>query len=399
MAGMLEGLDSIDWARLGHAYGTADDVPGQLRALASDDADLRGKALYDLYGNIFHQGTRYEATAYAVPFLLELLGNPAAPNRADILGLLTSIAIGFDEQWLPFPLPIAAHREESAGGAELVAQSHDYAPDDLEEDEEVEEYAFLEELSDEDQNRYFAYIAVAAYDAGKVGVPFLRTLLSDPDLAVATRAAYALAWFPEEAADSIPVLSAATASDPVLSATSLAALGLLGSDISEAFLTDAQPLTRWGAAIALAQTHRDTTPPLAVTELLHWTASPAASDERIPFLNGDLSGYAAMAAVQTGPANADAAFAAMLTRFGSMSGTASLPVTAAALQLAFPNGAIAPGTPFSALDSRQQQFTSRLAECPNAWLYNGSTFGNFSLMMSAYSLPNSHEAMQSFTTT
>jgi hypothetical protein len=32
---MLEGLEDIDWGSLGHAYGTATDVPDLLRALAS----------------------------------------------------------------------------------------------------------------------------------------------------------------------------------------------------------------------------------------------------------------------------------------------------------------------------------------------------------------------------
>ncbi|MFF4548364.1 hypothetical protein [Streptomyces sp. NPDC001435] len=33
---LLAGLDEVDWANLDHAYGTADDVPGQLRALCGD---------------------------------------------------------------------------------------------------------------------------------------------------------------------------------------------------------------------------------------------------------------------------------------------------------------------------------------------------------------------------
>lgn len=64
---MLASLDMIDWADLTHAYGRATDVPDQIRALRSADPGIRDKALHSLYGNIFHQGTRFEASAYAVP--------------------------------------------------------------------------------------------------------------------------------------------------------------------------------------------------------------------------------------------------------------------------------------------------------------------------------------------
>lgn len=70
---MLEGLDQINWGELGHAYGSAEDLPDLLRQLASPDEQSRNNALYQLYGTIWHQGTVYQATAYAVPFLLELL--------------------------------------------------------------------------------------------------------------------------------------------------------------------------------------------------------------------------------------------------------------------------------------------------------------------------------------
>lgn len=66
----LAGLSSVDWASLRHAYGSAADVPDRLRALAA--AGGREQALGALYGNVFHQGSRYEATAPAVPFAAAL---------------------------------------------------------------------------------------------------------------------------------------------------------------------------------------------------------------------------------------------------------------------------------------------------------------------------------------
>jgi hypothetical protein len=91
---MLEGLDRVDWASLEHAYGPADDVPGQLRALLSSDRRVRENALHELFGNIWHQGTVYPASAAAVPFLYELLTAPGVPDRTGIALLLASIAGG-----------------------------------------------------------------------------------------------------------------------------------------------------------------------------------------------------------------------------------------------------------------------------------------------------------------
>jgi tetratricopeptide (TPR) repeat protein len=88
----LAGLDDVDWRTLRHAYGPAADVPGQLRALLSPDAHIRGRALRHLYSNIWHQGSVYEATALAVPFLIKLLAYPWTPDRTGILYLLAAIA-------------------------------------------------------------------------------------------------------------------------------------------------------------------------------------------------------------------------------------------------------------------------------------------------------------------
>lgn len=91
---MLEGLDQIDWAHIEHAYGPATDVPDLLRALASDDKEVRNTATTHLFHNIWHQGTVYQATAYAVPFLLELLEQPTVADKDMILSLLKNIATG-----------------------------------------------------------------------------------------------------------------------------------------------------------------------------------------------------------------------------------------------------------------------------------------------------------------
>jgi hypothetical protein len=87
---MLETLDQVDWSQLGHAYGRATDVPEMLRALAAPDRARGEWAVEALAGSIGHQGTVYDATAPAVPFLIEILRNnvPLAREVVHLLGWL-----------------------------------------------------------------------------------------------------------------------------------------------------------------------------------------------------------------------------------------------------------------------------------------------------------------------
>jgi Leucine-rich repeat (LRR) protein len=96
---MLEGLDAVDWGRLSHAYGEATNVPEMLRGLTSDDRDERENAFDGLFWSIHHQGTIYDATAPAVPFLLELVDGAEVQDRDRILDLLAAIAggCGYDQ--------------------------------------------------------------------------------------------------------------------------------------------------------------------------------------------------------------------------------------------------------------------------------------------------------------
>jgi HEAT repeat protein len=91
---VLAGLDAIDWRSLHHAYGEAGDVPTLLCALLSQDEDDRALAFHMLFENILHQGSVYEASAYAVPFLFRVLRSPKTPDKTTVAGLLASLALG-----------------------------------------------------------------------------------------------------------------------------------------------------------------------------------------------------------------------------------------------------------------------------------------------------------------
>ncbi|MFF4256873.1 HEAT repeat domain-containing protein [Streptomyces sp. NPDC001663] len=88
---MFTGIDEVDWASLRHAYGSAEDVPGLLRGLASADPAEREVALDAMYGAVHHQGDVYDSTLACVPFLFALVECVQVPDRGGLVELLVSI--------------------------------------------------------------------------------------------------------------------------------------------------------------------------------------------------------------------------------------------------------------------------------------------------------------------
>jgi hypothetical protein len=290
MLAVLERLDDVEWDRICHAYGPASDVPDQIRDLCAADPDRREKARWQLYGNIFHQGTRYEATAHAVPFLLEVLADPDGADKAELVRLLAAIAVGYDSFWLPDGLPIAEHRRTADGGGMLLAAAPHPGDDGWDEDGDAE---YIEALSERDQEALLAHVAVAAYDAVRQGVPLFRALLGHGDPEVRGVAAYTLGWFPEDATGSLPALATLASPsyiDDALAATARVSMGLLG--VAGDF-DDQRPLVRWATAVARVRAHGAGAGQESIDELRRW-ANGAGRDERVPYLDGDLVGYATL---------------------------------------------------------------------------------------------------------
>jgi hypothetical protein len=93
-APLPRGLDAVPWDQFRDAYGPATPVPGFLRQLTSPNPDEREGGIFYLYLGICHQQcTNYEATAAAVPFLIELAGSDHVQDRQAILRLLASIVV------------------------------------------------------------------------------------------------------------------------------------------------------------------------------------------------------------------------------------------------------------------------------------------------------------------
>ncbi|MGW1181319.1 PBS lyase [Streptomyces drozdowiczii] len=167
---MFAGIDEVDWASMEHAYGPADDVPALLRGLASADPAERERALDGMYGAVHHQGDVYPCTLACIPFLFELVTDPAVADRGDLVELLTSI-----------------------GGI------------DLGEDDE-------EELDEEEAEGAANYAMAAAAVTANAGV-FL-TLLADEDPGVRLSAPLALAALHDDPAGVLTLLRARLAAEP-----------------------------------------------------------------------------------------------------------------------------------------------------------------------------------------
>ncbi|MFC4052738.1 hypothetical protein ACFOY4_23880 [Actinomadura syzygii] len=173
--------DVADWAGLVHAYGPAADLPDTLERVASDDAAVVERALYDLSGSIYHQGWVYPATVPAVGVLYELVSDPGTHHRPGILRLLSDIA-----------------------GAVWELEEHD------------------EDEYDEPDLATVLTWAREARAAVEEGVPTLSSLLDDGDPAVRAAAPVVVADFPDHDPDLVPRLqSAAVAEDDAGAAASM----------------------------------------------------------------------------------------------------------------------------------------------------------------------------------
>ncbi|MEU3655466.1 hypothetical protein AB0E67_22140 [Streptomyces sp. NPDC032161] len=256
----LTDLDQVPWADLSHCYGPATVIPAQLRDLTSPDQETRDDAWHRMYSNLYHQGSVYEATPHAVPFLLHLLADERTPARKRLLTYLSALVTGEDEeQWFPDGYDTATF----AGWP----------------------------------------VETAVYQAVEAGVPTLvAPLLDHDDPETAVRAAMLTAWFPAQAAHVLPGLRR-LCGRPLPRpdrADALITLGLLAgaagdrsdTPLLERTLADADDPDRWAAAVALA---RVTAPDLAspvidalIDELGTICADPDAYEdvERVSFCHG-----------------------------------------------------------------------------------------------------------------
>lgn len=96
----FQGLDDIPWATVGHAYGSAEDMPGLIRSLGSTDPKIRKGAFSGLYSAPYHQGTVYSATPYVATWLLKLLEYQMQGSKGPIISWLTTAAVSWPSEFV-----------------------------------------------------------------------------------------------------------------------------------------------------------------------------------------------------------------------------------------------------------------------------------------------------------
>jgi hypothetical protein len=382
---MLEKLNTIAWSKLTHAYGRATDVPAQIRKLASRDKDERENALRELYSNIFHQGTRYQATPYAVPFLYELIASPNVPDRHEIVYLLVNLALGYEEWYLPEGLEVAAFRRT------LEESDAQLSPADR---AECDKYGFgpLSMLD--------------CYNAVRDGTPALVALLTDDDERLRRAAAYALAWFPEQAPQSFPAIRQLLAgeSDELNLANAMLVLGLLARSSHQAvvesewrrFLSSPSLMVRVAAAIALA---RDSLTDELIEVLIQATLATEhlqVSGDDLHFNEGNLSGYASLVLAHGGATSRSKIVPALCEALKSVNPYQSLNITASLLHLIVgerttPIKDISPGL----LDPLEITALLAIADY-GGWRIGGGLFINYSQLVHDYGLPDSQQSLQEY---
>ncbi|MEU6385862.1 hypothetical protein ABZ847_20155 [Streptomyces bauhiniae] len=402
---LLAGLDDVDWAGLEHAYGSAQDVPGNIRALCGSDDEAREREFSSLFNSICHQGSRYSASPAAVPFLARIAVAGPAAAREDTMMLITRLAVDWhDEYDVTTGIDVAGWRAAAAncGPAELLP----WYEERLAVETDSEKCTQLRETRDwvAAGNSFDSrWSALQAYDAVLAGLPGLLVLFDDDDARMRTRTAYLLAWFPEFSATSVPRLMtvAAQEKDPVTAATALLAAGLAGppsaaEDITP-YLDATDPLMRWAAATAVVRLaglgEALVGPGLLGRAVVELTAAAHSTFDHVTdYFAGDLHGHIertlhALPSTSESAGVREALDACLprIARDGSGSRTRR------AIEHLFPAPWPHPAPRYADLTVAQQQLLEELAGHQHAWVVRSTAD-----RLRELNLPCSQEALRSF---
>jgi hypothetical protein len=350
---MLEALDQVPWAEIEHAYGPATDVPDLLRQLLDHDPRVRSETLHVLYGNVFHQGTRYPATPYVVPFLIEMCASPAVYNRYDLLRYWGSLIVGY----------FNVQERPCWGDGERI---HFYG--EIQKPEEADPYTKALHNT---------------YRESLKGFDLLCDLLVDDDIALRAGAAWVLACLPTNAGASVPRLDAQLRVELSgwVRAAIVFALGELGAiaPLRRVVDTDNFPAARCMAACELARID----PSEALIEpLLHFVTEPINGYENVSGAHGKSTGDAAFSISHLPAEVQRKAIPAICDRLDQARSFDTMPLVIALLSAAFARQ----NEPLKELSILQKEVLRRLVDTEELW-----SIGNLTWTFQAYGLPHDRE--------
>ncbi len=385
---MLEGLDEIDWANLEHAYGEASDVPILIRSLASMDEEERKEALWELYGNIFHQGTRYEATSYAIPFIFELIRDPNVPEKAILIKFTVDLALGYPEAFLPKGPNVD---DWAINPEELKAEAETEGLEDVNID-------WLKHVDD----------FINSYKAVLKEVQTYYDLLDNKDPTIKTMAIFGVAWFREAASDSIPKIRNLIKSekDDKILANSLISLSMLDSYLEDKkdelliknFLTEHKSIiVKIAAAIALVNILKeevDITPIDYILQQIPNIMEMNLSPFEFPWNDGELLGFISevikFCAVQF-PEKVVPDFSNVLSK---LSGIQALNVIYSLLWIVFPDLPEQNIWTLKQLNNYQKMVLRVLVLNNNLWIDESLETTDLITLLEEYRLPNNRNDLK-----
>jgi hypothetical protein len=354
---MLEGLRAVPWADLQHAYGPAKDVPRLLRKLLDRSPKVRSAVMDKLYGNVFHQGTRFPAAPYVVPFLIEMCASSSVPRRDDLLGYWGSLITGY----------FSVQERPSWGDGERI-------------------YSCGEPLRADDPEELdpdFAAALHAIYRESLKGHELLCKLLGSGAVWVRAGAAWVLACLPTKASATLPKLVARAKVEQSgwVRAVMAFALGELGAaePLHRMLARDPFPAARCMAACELARI--DPSEKL-LAPLLEFVSEPIEGYERLRGAGGKSSGDAAHSISKLPRKLQRMAVPAICDRLDQSRSFDIIPLVCTLLSAAFRQQT----EPLVALTGLQRRILIRLVKNHEVW-----SIGNLMGTPERYGLPYDRE--------
>lgn len=374
----------MKWSKLHHAYGPADDVPDLLRALvdpgyaapslraAAKQAgrEVRDHIEWTLWGNVFHQGTRWQVTAHVVPFLVEILceGPKDDQLRRFVISYLHHLAMGYPDDVFPAPIDPDGMFREFEGMFDPGGRP-DY----------------------EDGARYGIW-ARDCYLAVEEAIDKIVPFMDADDEETALEAIALAASFPRAAPGTVPFLyDIASARDDQRAGHAVVSLSQL--DPEEA-VEAAERLVESEDRVVAIQAACATllaAPERVSNEILALLTSPLGDVAKTRSVHaGSLSQLVGCSLARVPAEHRERAVDAIAAQHRGASPFAHLSLSASLLRLAFHGKR----PPKSAADLTPSQRRAVEAIRDHAFAVNGDHFVNSNLLMRDFGLPDSPEALR-----
>jgi hypothetical protein len=382
---LLEHLADVNWSALHHAYGPADDVPDLLRALvdparaspgivaaaARSKQPVRSQVEWSLWGNVFHQGSRWQVTAHVVPFLVEILrdGPDDDELRRFVLSYLHHLAMGYPQDDFPERFdPEAAFRVVDGmvepGGAPVYGNES------------------LSSIWSRD-----SYLAVES------SIDAIVPWLDARDEETALEAIALVASFPRRAPTTVPVLRelARSGRDMRAATAALSLTQLVGADALQYAERILAVADESAVAVAAACAAVLASPERASARAMSVLTAPFDEDADVPSVHaGSMRQLVGMSLARVPDSVREASVHAIARQHEGANPIECVSLTASMLALAFRGTSI----PAHARDlTALQRHALEAIRDFGAFKLGDGTFANYSSMLRDHGLPDSAERM------